>query len=318
MPIFRTFAKRKEEAERAGKPIIYSYDSLSDEFRAQICHILRDTIIKLGELDSRRDWWCFIHDTLAREMGVFDIVPGFSRDDNDSRMRSCLEFLVNSKEINQVLSLVEISFNFIDTVIRDARVGIPYYLQIDTQSSDDAISELNQRFQEHAIGYQFQGGQIIEINSQYLHAEAVEPAITLLYEERFEGALSEFMTAHKHYRDGNGKEAIAQALNAFESTMKIICEDLHWDYANTDAASKLLTTIFSKELVPSQMQSHFNGLKAVLEGGVPTVRNNFGGHGQGVDLITVPSYLVAYALHLTAANIVLLIEAYRSHKPGTD
>ena len=315
MPIFRTFAKRKEEAAKAGKPTIYSYDSLPDGFRAQVLHILRDSVIRLSDLDGRREWWVYIHDALAREMGVLDIVRGHSGSRNDQRMNDCLQFLSESQDVHQVLSLIELLFKFIDIVIRQALIEHPHAYALNPQTPDDAIEELNHRFQEHSIGYQYLGGQIIEVSSQYLHAETIEPAITLLHEEGFEGALAEFMTAHKHFREGSGKEAIAQALNAFESTMKIICENLHWDYSQNDTASKLLATLFGKGLVPSQMQSHFNGLKAVLEGGVPTVRNNFGGHGQGAETVVVPNYLVAYALHLAAANIVFLVEAYRSYKP---
>ena len=47
------------------------------------------------------------------------------------------------------------------------------------------------------------------------------------------------------------------------------------------------------------------------------MRNNCGGHGQGVEAVVVPDYLVAYALHLTASNIVLLIEAYKSYNKDT-
>jgi hypothetical protein len=49
----------------------------------------------------------------------------------------------------------------------------------------------------------------------------------------------------------------------------------------------------------------------LLEGGLPTVRNKNAGHGQGPTPVSVPDYLVAYALHMAAANIVLLIQAHR-------
>ena len=311
MPIFKTFAKRKEEAAKAGKPVIYRYDSLPDGFRAQVFHILRDAICKLAYLDERRDWWCYIHDTLAREIGVLDIMRGQSNASNDGRMQSCLQFLMTSEDIDQVLSLIEISFYFIDTVIRGARHDISYYEIDNSQNPDDAIHELNQRFQDHSIGYQFQGRQIIEVSSQYLHAEAVEPAITLLYEEGFEGALEEFMIAHKHFREGNSEEAITEACKAFESTMKAICDRQGWGYSKGDTASRLLAILYEKQLVPSEMQNHFNGLRTVLESGVSTLRNNFGSHGQGSESRDVPDHYVSYALHLAASNIVFLINSYK-------
>jgi hypothetical protein len=150
------------------------------------------------------------------------------------------------------------------------------------QSPSEAISDLNQRFQNHAIGYQYANGQIIRIDSQYVHAEAVKPALAVLQEPGFSGAQDEFMQAHRHYREGNNKEAINEALKAFESTMKCICERRHWNYDKTKATAKpLLDVLFANALVPAFLQSSFAGLRSVLEGGVPTTRNRTSGHGQG-------------------------------------
>ena len=57
-------------------------------------------------------------------------------------------------------------------------------------------------------------------------------------------------------------------------------------------------------------------LRSVLESGLPTVRNKTkgSGHGQGKELINIPGHLAAYALHLAASNIVLLVEAHKSVK----
>lgn len=49
-----------------------------------------------------------------------------------------------------------------------------------------------------------------------------------------------------------------------------------------------------------------------MQTGLPPMRNNYGGHGQGADVKTVEDHLAAYSLHLMAANIVLLIEAHQA------
>ena len=49
----------------------------------------------------------------------------------------------------------------------------------------------------------------------------------------------------------------------------------------------------------------------VLKSGLPKVRNEAGGHGQGSKLKRIPEYIAAYALHLAATNIVMLVEAFR-------
>lgn len=62
-------------------------------------------------------------------------------------------------------------------------------------------------------------------------------------------------------------------------------------------------------MIPDYLQTQLGALRTLLESGVPTVRNKVGGHGQGVEIMEVPEYLVAYTLHATAANILLLAEA---------
>ena len=219
-------------------------------------------------------------------------------------MGYCQQFLLGSPNVDDVLSLIELSFR---TIVSQpiAKFG--------GQSPEDAVEELNHRFREHGIGYQFAGGKIISVESLYLHTETVEPAVSLLHAAGFDGPLQEFMLAHEHYRKGNYKDAIVGAENAFESSMKTICDRRSWDYSSKPATAKnLIDVLWNYKLIPSEMLSHFSALRSTLECGLPTVRNQAGqgGHGQGADVVEVPDYLAAYCLHLAATNIVFLIEAH--------
>ena len=100
-----------------------------------------------------------------------------------------------------------------------------------------------------------------------------------------------------------------ECLKAFESCIKAICEARWWKYNETDTISRFIAIVFDKELIPTFLQSHFSGLRSTLEAGVPTIRNRQSGHGQGPTIITVPEYMAAYALHLTASSILLLVRA---------
>ena len=129
----------------------------------------------------------------------------------------------------------------------------------------------------------------------------------------FSGAEQEFRSAHEHYLNQEYKVAIFDAQKAFESTMKTICDKFVWEYNyDGDTSAILINIVLRNELIPKYLQSHLSGLKKVLESGVPTVRNKEAGHGQGAEPVNVPEYLAAYALHLTASNIVLLVEAYKA------
>jgi hypothetical protein len=65
--------------------------------------------------------------------------------------------------------------------------------RVSEEDYNSAVSELNTRFHEHAIGYQFESGQIIKVDSQLIHAEVVKPALALLSAPEYAGANAEFL-----------------------------------------------------------------------------------------------------------------------------
>ena len=155
---------------------------------------------------------------------------------------------------------------------------------------------------------------IVRMDSQYVHTEAVLPAISLLQQQGFEGASEEFLNAHKHYREGKNKEAIFEALKAFESTMKSICSMMGWTFPENATAKPLIDICISNGLIPEPLRGHFGSLRATLENGLPATSNRLARHGQGEKRIIVPDHYAAYALHLAATNIVFLVEAYMTIK----
>ncbi len=177
---------------------------------------------------------------------------------------------------------------------------------------EEAVDELNYRFREHGVGYQYESGKIIRVDSQYLHTETVQPALMILSDPRYEGANAEFLSAHEHYRAKKYKECLNDCLKAFESCLKAICDKRGWAYGGRDTANRLVEIVFKNKLIPDFMQSHFSALRNTLEAGVPTLRNKRGGHGQGTRIVPVPEYIAAYALHLTASNILFLAQANKN------
>jgi hypothetical protein len=305
--IWDLFSKREKRRARQGKDV-FQYENLPQAFRVQVVHILVDA---LGQWDHSgfqpNQWWHEIHRVVAREKGLFQLdEAGFDP------FHKCTSFLLNAST-KDALDLIEVAFTFVDTALR--RPHEHRRALFGLGDPDSAINELNRRFREHCIGYEFAGGEIIRIDSKYLHAETVKPALQVLQGagKYFSGPLEEFLKAHEHYRKGNQMAAILNAGKSFESTLKSICTARGWPFdSNKDGASKLLETVFSKCLIPSYLQTHFAALRSVLESGVPTVRNKASGHGRGATPTTVPDHLVAYVLHATAANIVLLMEAHQA------
>ena len=143
-------------------------------------------------------------------------------------------------------------------------------------------------------------------------AEVVKPALGLLNSGGFDGPADEFIRAFEHYRHGSDKEAVVEALKAFESTMKAICTARNWPYPSNGTAKQLMEVLFDKGLIPSMLDSHFTNLRVAMESGLPTLRNKTSGHGQGATPIQIPPHFAAYALHLAATNIVFLVEAHKA------
>ncbi len=307
---YETYSKRLRKRERAGQPDVYQYDDLPESLRVQVTHIWNRTIGSTYPnahhfaIASRR-LYNFIKRTLCSELGVFSL----SGNTDDSDEEQCKHLLLQGSTLH-TLDVIELSFRMIKGL--DALYNSSDHPQ-DRQQPDDAVAELNYRFREHGVGYQFEGGEIVRVDSQYIHAEAVKPAIALLNTAGFKGPSEEFLDAHEHYRQREYADAIADALKAFESTMKAICDENGWTYnKEKDAAKALIKTVLDNNLVPGYMELHLAGLRNTLGAGLPTVRNKLGGHGQGKEPRKVPGYFAGYALHLAATNIVFLVEAHEA------
>ncbi len=303
--ILDIFSKRQKRF-RGDDPDVYSYDGLPEPLRVQIVQICFDT---LGGLEERINpgtvrAYEFIAKTLRREYGVFSLDPG-----QREYLLEISNFLLKEKNCERALDAVELSFRMINLVSRD----YPFLRRNDAAArADAAIEELNVRFRENRVGYQFVGEEIVRVDSELLHTEVVVPALSLLRAPAYAGAQEEFLKAHEHYRHGRHKDALTECLKAFESVMKIVCKKRSWPH-NANATSKdLIKVVFEKGLVPNFWESHFSGMRSMLESGVPTARNRQAGHGQGSEIVEVPGHFVAFVLHMTASAIVFIVEAEKA------
>jgi hypothetical protein len=173
------------------------------------------------------------------------------------------------------------------------------------------ISELNHRLREGGVGYQYENGVIIRMDSQFVHAEITKKALSLLSSKHFSGAEDEFLSAYKHYRHSECKDAIVDVGASVESTMKCICDSLRWKYEKGARASNLIKVLRDHRLFPDYLDKSFDQFLAILKSGLPEIRNNEGSHGQGSVPKRVPAHVAAYALHFAATNIVFLVECMK-------
>lgn len=305
MAILDLFSKRKRQAQNAGKADVYQYDQLPESLRVQIAHIWRDVFGTNHSYDGKAtECWEFIESAIAREKGVFQL--GHER---NLAERSVNWFL--KAKTDDALDMIELSFRIVETSISN----MSRYQWSDEGikiSADEAVEDLNIRLREHGVGYRFENGQIVRVDSQYIHAEITKPALSLLLEPSFEKANQEFMAAHRHYRAGENKDCIVACQRAFESALKAICTLKKWKFESGDRLPELIKLVRAKKLFPDYLDGSFDTFVAMLKTGLPSVRNNAGGHGAAPNDAAVPEYLAAYALHMTATNIVLAVEAYKA------
>ena len=309
MPVFDIFSKRQKRI-RGEVPDVYQYDEIPHKLRVQVIHILVDALGKpyydsfdnICFPDGTYGAYEFIHKALCREYGIFTFNENAETDYDRIE-----DFILETEDAERAIDVIELSLQYID----------PDVYGFDTLdiAPKEAIDELNHRFREHGVGYQYESGQMIRVDSQFIHSRAVKPALTMLSSPMYEGANAEFLSAHEHYRGKKYKECLNDCLKALESCLKAICDKRGWVYGAKDTANRLINIVLKNELIPEFMESHLSGLRSALEAGVPTLRNELGGHGQGTREILVPEHIAAYALHLTASNILLLAKAEEKLPP---
>ncbi len=175
------------------------------------------------------------------------------------------------------------------------------------------VDVINFRLRQSGIGYQFEAGQIIKIDSQFVHAEVVKPALGLLSSDPiYSVADKEFKEAHSHYRIGENKQAVTLAGSAFESTLKAICAQKNWTYEQGARATDLIKVVNANGLFPNFLDRGFDSYISAMKTGLPGVRNDAGPHGSPPNSPKVPDFIAAYAIHLSAANIILAISAAKA------
>lgn len=170
MSIFDIFSKRDKPL-----PDVYQTTSLPQELRVQIVKILQDAF---GHL-NRRDAWDgssneamrFIREAICREKGRFFLYEKRMPPEED-----LLNAILASQDIALVIDIVDFAFKYM------AKAN-DYRLE-DTRS--DWIAELNHRFREHGVGYQFdeQATHLFAIDNELVHQQVIRRTLKLLADPR--------------------------------------------------------------------------------------------------------------------------------------
>jgi hypothetical protein len=290
-------------------PDLFTYDSIPEKFKNQIVHIVHDFYNKKALQDDRLAEKAFdaILNILLKELGKRDLYKSSSNFDSEFQVEQFFLFYNSDYEIN--LSIIELWFYYMEVCrkIMDDR-----FLDL-SDSVKEAVDELNYRFKENGVGYQYVDEKIIRINDQLLHQESIIPAIHFLNQSGFENAHEEFMRAHEHYRFNRNPECLNDCLKSFETTMKIICDLNQWQYDDKkDTAKTLIKILLDNKFIPLYNENQLNALNLLMTNSIPTIRNKNSGHGQGSKKVVVNENLVTYMLFMTGSTIRFLAETQSS------
>jgi hypothetical protein len=314
MPIYDLFSNRNRP-----RPETLVYDSLPVCLREHCLRIIQEGIGSHSGLLDRMD------EVLQREHPT----PSFADDRRELEERlqydvpRFFEHCITRGDFREAMDAVEVGAHIINDDMRQAWKDGSYTYGAEHEP-DEGLDEMNGRFVQHGVGYQFskEQGHLVRVGSTFMHEQLTEPAMKLLTEKGFEGAAQEFEKAHHFYRQmvvepDAGKEAVSNALKAVESTAKAIMEARAWPYEQGDAIKKLLAKLFANELVPTDLECYFTGFRTALESGLPIIRNRMAGHGQGPKVKSIEEHMVTLAMHLAAATILFLVEAHKAKDEPT-
>jgi len=303
---------RRIKRDAGELPETFIYDEVPMPLRQQVIEIMERMTkpISPGHMTMKQvisRIYSGVNETLKYEYGL----PELSKRFRDSPGRAIFEFLLHEADWQQTLDVIELFFRGLEGYPID---HMPSWrnpaAQVDqitaARAASEAITELNKRFLIHGIGYQYESGFLMRIDSTLAHQEIVRPTLNLLNHHWLKNANDEYLLAERHFRDGEYGDCLSECLKAFETTMKLICDKRKWQYdTEKHAAAKLVGICISHNLVPKYLEGY-------LAGGVTTIRNREDGHGQGMTKRDVPEHLAAFQLHTTAANILLLVEAEKA------
>lgn len=317
--IFQTFAKRKALQLSKGEPDVYIYDKASTHFRYQICLAIIEGMGNfsvyngsgMGNVPCANNAWDIVDTVCRKEIESYMVAA--SKKFQDNIAQRFLDYVSTTVDIDDLLSAVEVVCIILDG-IKDDDYGNSVRSRNAKVKASDALEEINGRFEQNSIGYRFENGNIIRIDSKLIHSEIVKPALLLLTAPIFSKANEDFMTAHRHYRSGEYKDAVTSANRSFESTLKAICDNENWIYNKGDRASELITKVRSNGLFSHDFDKSFDGYVAMLKSGLPALRNDVGAHGESLASPAVTLQIARFAINMTATNILFVADSYMQLK----
>jgi hypothetical protein len=298
--VFEVFSRRPQAPVVAVAPVTQS-------FRNRVLLLCRDVIGPTGYLS---EFWEQIHQKLEYLHGTPELSAGRQL---PSRVDDVLAFLAECE-----------SEHFLDFVEYIFRVDAFWHVQ----PKDDFVAQINSFLEVDDLPYfltdyvkveepgSYRGAptafikvasypHVIMKEHRLSHVQAIEPALSLLTDPAFASANAEFLEGMEDYRHKDYGDCLTKCGSAFESVLKILCDQHGWAYKPTDTVSRLLDLIVSQ----TDLDSFF--IQPLML--VATLRNRLSkAHGAGSGQRVVQPHVAQFAINATAAAILLVTAETRA------
>ena len=144
------------------------------------------------------------------------------------------------------------------------------------ERTKEAERELNDAFSLYESPWRILCGEMILIDSGYLHEELVAKQIEFMANLSANGAMDEFKQAVREFQKGEFAHAINEAAKSVESTLKFVLDN------NAEShLTGLLKSLRKTDLVPNYYIGFFDSYEKIVQA-TGIVRNQPGNaHGQG-------------------------------------
>lgn len=295
--MFENLFSRRHKKEKGLFPDIFIYEPMPEKLKITLTHIfqrlIKACVERRGNGVSAEGYYGEIHRIICEEHSYDYLFDKWHEDD----YRVLNFFRQNNNDVLANLDIINIMLDFASYASR----------QPHGESIADYVLEINQRMLEHGFGYQYNDGLLVRIDSTHTHSEIVKPTLTLLRDKRFKNADDEFRKAFEAYKVGKYEEAIREASNSVESTMKIICNIKKYGLPSKHNSTALIEHLRKNNFIQNFQAETFNALAKCIET-TPIVRNNQAAHGKGHEERNIDLSLVSYVLNMSASTIKFLVE----------
>jgi hypothetical protein len=229
---------------------------------------------------------------LRREYGLDALLAFPAEGRADQRVPSDLDGLVHRGWPSEVLDAVE-----------------QFAALLDGMEAPDAPAvfqrEVNRAMREEAVPWLLLDGAFVKIDDDFMAAE-VAAAEEALKRHGFAGALEELKEAQLDLTAGDVKGAIHEACKAFESALKTVLG------LETGNASVLMRQLGERGFLDDLPERTRAGMAQQVLMTLPSLRNQFGGHGQGEQVIDVPRRYGDLAIGLAATMLRYCVDLHTS------